>query len=104
MNDRLKTDSVPVNSFALERRRVRASFDRAAERYDSAAGLQRRAADELPAARAPSRIDARLRAANPDELRQPVSARACSRTSLRTTSTRSRFLMPAAAPGTAQHC
>jgi len=42
MNDRLN-----VGDTLLERRRVRHAFDRAAERYDSAAGLQRRAAERL---------------------------------------------------------
>lgn len=42
MNDRLNTDQI-----FLEQRRVRRSFDRAAARYDSAAGLQRRAAERL---------------------------------------------------------
>ena len=42
MNDRL--DAVNTQ---LERQRVRAAFDRAATRYDAAAGLQRRAAERL---------------------------------------------------------
>ncbi|HEY9380040.1 MAG TPA: malonyl-ACP O-methyltransferase BioC [Burkholderiales bacterium] len=57
MNDRLEIGGVFANDFALERRRVRASFDRAAERYDSAAGLQRRAAERLLAHVAGHNID-----------------------------------------------
>ncbi|MFO7190141.1 MAG: malonyl-ACP O-methyltransferase BioC [Pseudomonadota bacterium] len=36
-----------LNETLLERKRVRTAFDRAAARYDSAAGLQRRAAERL---------------------------------------------------------
>lgn len=42
MNDRLTAADT-----LLERRRVRTAFDRAAARYDTAAGLQRRAAERL---------------------------------------------------------